>query len=425
MPDRILAQLKNLPCDAWELAETISRKWEFYFIKHRLDQNRAVETETADVRVYRKLEDGMLGTASAEIPPTASDEEIAAVLKDLMYEATLVKNPYYTLHSEPVDIPETQPADIAAIARDFIEVMKEIPENADADINSYEIFAGEQIRHFRNSNGVEYTAAFPRSMLEVVVNARKDGHEIELYRMYTSGTCGKEEIRRDLTRAMAFGRDRLEAKPTPKIGTADVILSTNAAAEVYQYYLAQTNAAMKVRGISPLEKGRPVTDYADGDRISLIALPHLANSSKDCPVDEEGGLITERYLIRDGIAENFWGNRQFSCYLGLENSSSVYNYRVEGGRQTAEELRSGDYLEVVEFSDFQVESMGGDIAGEIRLAYWHHDGETEPVTGGSVSGSLREAAGNLRFSRGTVQYDTEVIPEVTRIPNLRITGAAE
>ena len=89
---------------------------------------------------------------------------------------------------------------------------------------------------------------------------------------------------------------------------------------------------------------------------------------------------------------------------------------------TAEELRTGEYLEVVEFSDFQVDSMAGDIAGEIRLAYWHHDGKTVPVTGGSVSGSLREVMGNMRFSKETAQYDTMVIPAVTRLPNLRITG---
>ena len=65
-------KLEKLGCDAWELTETLTDSWEFYFIRHQLDQNRAVETRTFDVKVYRLLEDGkFLGSASGEISPTA------------------------------------------------------------------------------------------------------------------------------------------------------------------------------------------------------------------------------------------------------------------------------------------------------------------------------------------------------------------
>ena len=69
--------------------------------------------------------------------------------------------------------------------------------------------------------------------------------------------------------------------------------------------------------------------------------------------------------------------------------------------------------------------MSGDIAGEIRLAYLCRGGKITPVTGGSISGSLTKAIPTMRFSSETAQYDTLVIPAVTRLENLSITGIAE
>ena len=66
--------------------------------------------------------------------------------------------------------------------------------------------------------------------------------------------------------------------------------------------------------------------------------------------------------------------------------------------------------------------MTGDIFGEIRLAYWH-DGETvTPVTGGSVSGNLRELLGELYLSAETVQYDNWSIPAVTKLNGVTVAG---
>ena len=67
--------------------------------------------------------------------------------------------------------------------------------------------------------------------------------------------------------------------------------------------------------------------------------------------------------------------------------------------------------------------MSGDIAGEIRLGYLH-DGDTVTVVeGGSVSGSMRELAGSMRFSKEQKQYNNYLIPSVTRLYGASITGA--
>ena len=96
---------------------------------------------------------------------------------------------------------------------------------------------------------------------------------------------------------------------------------------------------------------------------------------------------------------------------------------MTGGTESEADIRTGDYLEVVEFSDFQCDAITGDIAGEIRLAYLHRDGKVTPVSGGSVSGSMAEMAKTFRFSKELRQYDNLLIPSVTRLKNVTVTGA--
>ncbi|MGN0270812.1 MAG: TldD/PmbA family protein, partial [Candidatus Weimeria sp.] len=73
----ILDILKSSDADAWAVDSQKINRWEFYFIKHDLDQNRAIDTTHINITVYKKSDDGKyLGSASDEIAPSASEEEI-------------------------------------------------------------------------------------------------------------------------------------------------------------------------------------------------------------------------------------------------------------------------------------------------------------------------------------------------------------
>ena len=176
---------------------------------------------------------------------------------------------------------------------------------------------------------------------------------------------------------------------------------------------------MVYRGMSDWKAG----DVVAPENMTIRAVRTLPNSSWNMPYDEEGAPIRDLALIERGKAVSYWGTRQFSQYMKLENSFDVYNFAVSGGTESAADLRAGDFLEVVEFSDFQVDDITGDIAGEIRLGYLHRDGRVIPVSGGSVSGGMPELAKTMRFSRETRQYNCHLIPSVTRLKDVTITGA--
>ena len=418
------AKLEALGADAWELTELHEKRWEFYFIRHELDQNRYVNTLTYEVKILKSIEDGkFIGSASGEISPTLSDEEIDKNLSELLSRAGLVKNKPYSITSKPITaMPETKEIDVSEIAESFLEAVRAVKETESEDINSYELFVSEKRKRFLNSNGVGYTCVYPGSMLEIVINARREGHEIELYRAFRSGSCDKEKIEKDVKSALRVGRDRLNAVATPELGNIDVVFSTSDAVSLYEYFLDNLSAGFKVRGMSDWEAGKPICEELSGDKLSFEVLSRLENSSYDYPVDDEGREIEDRFIIRDGVAEGYWGSRQFCEYLGIE-SSDVLNFRCTGGTKTEDELRSGDYIEPVEFSDFQVDSVSGSVAGEIRLAYLHRGGETMIVTGGSVSGDMSETIKTMAMSRKLKQYNYAVIPEITRLRGLRLNGA--
>ena len=429
MLETIVQLLKNSGVYAWGLNDVKTQGWEFYFIRHELDQNRAKNVEHITVKVYQLIEDGkFMGSASSELAPTATEDEARRLIEDLAYRATLVKNRPYTLNPQTEAHRETlhsAPVDVSGIARSFIEVMQQLPETATEDINSYEIFVNAKTRRFLNSEGIYEEESYPTSMIEVVVNARKDGHEIELYRNYESGTCDAEGLKKDLIRTMQYGKDRLHTAPTPALGQADVLFTTSDATRIYEYFADCLSAQMVYRRMSDWELGKPISENIAGDKVTVTLVRELENSSMNRAFDAEGAPISDTVILRDSVPVKYFGNRMFASYLGLEDTFMPTNILFEGGTHSEEELRAGKYLEVVEFSDFQVDAMTGDIFGEIRLAYWHDGEKTVPVSGGSLSGSMHDFVREMLMSETSVQYNNCRIPALTLLKNVTVTGAAE
>ena len=424
MTDKIIEILKASDADGFELTDNTTLAYEFYFIRHKLDQNRVRDVEHINVRVFKKLDDGkMLGSASGEIYTTLSEEEIKKEIDNLIKRAENVKNPFYELQ-KPSDVKAKAPKEVnvSEIAENFVDAMNGISETDTEFINSYEIFAEKTRTRFVNSEGIDITYEYPSSMVEVVVNAKDGDHEIELYRMYNAGTCDKENLKKDIEEVLRYGRDKLIAKPTPKLEKAAVVFSTSDASSIYSYFAERCNTAYIYNKFSDWEIGKPISDKIRGDKLSIRALKTLPNSSKNFDFDEEGAAVSDRLIMEDGVPVSFWGGRKFSYYLGMKESFNSYNFEAFGGTKSAEEIRSGKYLEVVEFSDFSVEPISGDVAGEIRLAYYHDKDKTIPVSGGSVSGSMVDLLNEMYMSKEQRQYDTCLIPALTRLENVSVTG---
>ena len=137
MLETIIELLKQSGVHAWELNDVQTRGWEFYFIRHALDQHRAKNVEHIQIKVFQLVDEGkFMGSASAELPPTATEAEAKKLIQDLAYRATLVKNRPYPLNPPRAGQPMAEAVDPAAIAGDFIRAMHSLPETEGEDVNS-------------------------------------------------------------------------------------------------------------------------------------------------------------------------------------------------------------------------------------------------------------------------------------------------
>ena len=316
MENFILDLLKKSGADGWAVRDEVRTGWEFYFIRHALDQNRVRETEHITLTIYKAFEeDGKkyLGSASAELAPTATETEAERLIRSLLFEAGLIRNPAYTLTPPCGEAaPLAAAPELRTIAGDFLRAMKSVKESAEADINSYEIFTDSVCRRLVTSTGIDVTDVYPSSMAEVVVNARDDRREIELYRMYKSGSCDAAGLKANVEETLRFGRDKLRAGKTPALGRCDVVFSTDDALEIYDYYIDRMNAGMVYQGISDCEIGKAVAEDKGGDKLTVRAVKTLENSSHNGAFDDEGAPVRDMTIISGGVAENFFGRRMFA-----------------------------------------------------------------------------------------------------------------
>ena len=423
MTDKIVEILKASEADGFEITDKVTLAYEFYYIGHKLDQNRVRDVEHIDVRVFKKLDDGqMLGSASGEMYPTLTEDEIKKEIDKLIDRAGHVKNPYYELN-KPADF-DIKEIDISAsdIAEDFVRAMKEVPETDTEFINSYEIFVEKNKKRFINSEGIDVTFTYPSSMVEVVINAKDESHEIELYRMYKMGSCDKESLKKEISETLHYGKDRLVTKPTPALGKIATVFPTSDAVSIYRWFAERCNVAYIYSHYSDWEIGKEISDNIKGDKVSIFSPKFLPNSSGNFDVDEEGAMIKDMQIMENDVPRMFWGGQRFRYYLGIKDGHIAVNFDVSGGTKTNDEIRSGKYLEIVEFSDFAVDSITGDIAGEIRLGYLHDENGVTPVSGGSISGSMTDYVKEMYMSKDKRQFNNVMIPALTRLENVTVAG---
>ena len=159
--------------------------------------------------------------------------------------------------------------------------------------------------------------------------------------------------------------------------------------------------------------------------MTLSLEPFLKNSPASAPVDADGLVLSSARIVDEGRLERYWGRLRFCHYLDVPATGRIGNVVVAPGSKLLEALREGPHLEVVYFSDFVTEPLTGDFGGEIRLAYYTDPhGKRRPVTGGSVSGNIREVQGRMYFSRETQLRGGFRGPVSVLLPQISVSGAA-
>ncbi|MGV8103915.1 MAG: metallopeptidase TldD-related protein [Mesotoga sp.] len=423
MLEKIVKRLQKADINGWKIEEKSIEGQEYFFVKRELDLSRAKKVRHFDLTVYRDFyESGekYRGSSSTRLSPTMSDDELQAAIDEAAFAACFVKNPWYPLVSSSVERLGSHDRDLQELSSNAMEAIFKADNREGAWLNSMELFITRSSHRIINSEGVDVSYTGYRTYIETIVNA-SGKEEVELYDQLLLSLPEKRIIEERIHDLLAKAIDRSLAVSTPFLKAIPVILTGDPAKEVARYYLNQSSARMKYDRISQVEPGESVQGDERGDRINLSLVPDLEESYFSAPFDEDGFKLSRRDIVKNGLLAGYWGNLRYSSYLGVETTGSAMNFSLLPGSVGIEEMRSRPHLEVPNFSAVEVDEATGDFGGEIRLG-WYFDGTKRvPVTGGSITGNLRDIE-SLYLSR-EVELESDYLgPKSMMIEGFNIAG---
>ncbi len=426
---RILSSLEGL--DGWKINEKITESKEAFFVKKDIDMLRSKDVHHIYLTVYKDFEeDGVKyrGSSMTEIHPTMDEEEVKRAIEESLYSASFVKNKYYPLVGPNDKEIRVRPNKFDQDSlSNWISILSQEAYLSDIQengwINSLELFLDKNKVRILNSEGLDLNYSSYRGELEFISNWKEGQGEIELYKNILFSTYDKGQVEASVKEMLLMAKDRAMANPTPQVKDIPLILSGDPVKEFFNYYYSKASSRAIYNKTSTIKIGDNIQGSdIKGDKISMYLDPDLDNSTFSAPLDSEGQVLERLDLYRDGVLQNYWGNNRFSYYLDIKPSGNMLNMVVGPGSKDLLDLRQGIYLELVAFSDFQMDTLTGDFAGEIRLGYYNDGQKTIPITGGSISGNVNEVHSHIYLSKEIQSNNNFMGPKSIKLINVKIGG---
>jgi predicted Zn-dependent protease len=432
MIDRIKKLIsESIKIDGFKIVENKIDASELFFVKKGLDMYRAKDVHNFNITVYKNFEEENVkytGSSSAMIHPTMSDEEILQVIEEVAFAASFIKNKYY---------PMVEPSDKVQLKlesnfsekplNEWLPALTEAIYNSDVcdkgGINSSELFLNKIYTRIVNSKGIDICFTTYKGELEFITNWKEETEEIELYKHINFSEMDYDLIDEKVKEMLIISKEKAIASPTPALSKHTVLLTGTPVIEILKYYLVQSSAKSVYNGTSIAKLGENIQgDDAKGDLITLTLDPFMKNSTKSSTYDADGFLLNSVDIFKKGVLNKYHGDVRHCHYLNIEPTGNISNFIIEGGTYGLTDFKKDPYLEIVAFSDFQLDGLTGNFGGEIRLG-WYFDGtKTIPVTGGSVSGNIKNLQKEMYLSKELQKDNNFIGPKILKLLNVSVAG---
>jgi len=413
------------------LKDVTSESKELFFVKQELDMNRAKKVHYYSVTVFNDFTEGenkFKGNSTIKLSPSMSTVEMTEKIELAALSASFVKNPHYDLvektnkqtqsiHSNFSD------KSISDFLPELIELMFKHDCYENGGINSGEIFINKHDKRFISSTGIDVTSTSYTAQMEIVTDWTEDGEAVEIFTVLDFSEFDREMIEEEIKNAIENTKDRAIAVPMPELNNVDIILSDANVDEFFSYYPSRANVGSIFSRISDAKVGDNIQgDEILGDKVTITLVPEIKGSIRNSYIDGEGTILDDLELYADGELKTYYGSTRISQYLDVESKGIYGNTKVNPGSKTIAELKSTPYLECVFFSDFQMNSMTGDFGGEIRLARYFDGEKIIPVTGGSITGNIKDVQNEMYFSSEVATSNNFNGPKIIKLKNVSIAS---
>jgi len=430
MLNRIKKELENIKHDGWLIESIESDKVELFFIRKDLEMNRGVNVKEYSVTVYRESEeDGkkFIGSSRTNIAPSMNEEEIRETLEVASLAASFVKNEYYELvdptDEKPLEMKTKFGENLTKYVNELVDAVFKEDKYEQGGINSVEFFLTKHNIRRLNSKGLDITYTKFNGMIEMIAEWKDKGEETELYKMIRFSDFDPKNVSDEVSAVLSEAMERANAIPTPQLDVP-VILTKEPVKQLFDYYAVRTNAQYMYEGLFDTKIGDSVQgENVTGDNISITMNPVLVNSTVSSPYDSDGFLLKDIEIIKDGKVTDIIASKRYADYLNLTPTGHVANVVVKAGEITEKEMKKEPYLELFKFSAFQMDPLTGDFGGEIRLGRYFDGEKVVPVTGGSLTGNIKNIQSSMTFSKELEQHNNFLGPKSIKIANFSLASA--
>ncbi len=431
MTDTIIQLLNEAGIEHWTVLEKQSRSDELFFIRRNMDMFRSKDVTKYTITVYRdhfEKDRKYRGSATLTLDRGMERDEIREKLNGAYGAASHVKNPWYPLPSPVTGRfkgPESRlsESDRTALLRDMGESLFVTDTHSKGGINSCEVFLNSFYSRFISSEGSDCTFDDHKGDIELICDWNEHGRSVELYNMFSFSDYSGELIESECRRQIENCRLRAAASEAPELRNINIILGEEAVREIMDFYRTHSNIQGVYEGTAKGKKGEVFQgSEVRGDLIDITLTPSLAGSPSSSPVDRDGVLLKETRIYKKGKILNYHGPAQYAFYLKEEPVGCIENTIVSCGSRSVEEWRREPHVEILAFSDFQMDSVTGNFGGEVRLARYFNGKEETALTGASISASLFDVHKEIYLSSEKLEKENYSGPRHIMIPGASLAG---
>ena len=420
----------------WTVRHLRSHGAQVYAVPERIESQRLVNVERYKIDVLCQTSDptGKQTVGSGDITLLPGDD-IHAAIEKVVLTAGLVSNPVYTLPA-PAALPDVPLIDAdlqndpSAATKGMLEyIMAAASKNRDAYLTAAECFGEIYTTHLINSRGIDAEQETTQMHVEFVLHSQRGESDVETFTEIDRRRIEDLHLETAIEQRTRHTLDLFETTAPPSwqgpVVLRDEVLALFVAGGGLTDGVLQAlgSAESKYAKLSPWEIGKSVfRGDVKGDPLTVWAnrcIPFGTNSNR---FDDEGLPAQRVPLIRENELVAFAASQRYADYLDLPATGAFGGVELLPGKVTASTMLAEPYVEIIQFSWFNPDSITGDFATEIRLGYLVENGMRKPFRGGQLVGNYLDALADVRWSSETGFFGNYLGPRTARFRDLKIVG---
>ena len=420
----IIALLKENPqVRDYKLSLSQKESYECFYVKGKLETVRCTATCDKVVTVYVD-HDGFKGDSQFYVYASTTEEDLKELIAKAVEKALLLDNKMYTLPENETGEYEVESNfsayTLPKLSAQIADAVFAANTVANADLNSVEVFVNRHTDTVCNSRGIHKTQVRYDAMVEAIPTYNGASESVELYQQYNFSAFDPAQVTKEIAEKLQEVKARADAVKPDFSMDCKVILRKEELGNLFGSISRDLNYATVYSHANLFHKGDAVQENPTGDKITINMEGSLPGNIRSACFDGDGMTLKPICIVEEGKVVNYYGANRFGQYLEEVPTGNLRCIQVKPGTACEKCLSAAPYLEVLSMSGLQVDFFNDYIGGEIRLAYYCDGEKTIPVTGISITGSLKQVLSTIRLSCVTAVDNGYSGPEKAILSHMKI-----